>query len=435
MSAPILPGNNVQLSEEQLAAVKQIEESTLGGRLIFVTGRAGTGKSTLLRHLRETLPLKSVTLAPTGIAALNAGGQTIHSFFTFAPGPMDPETCEIPTFRPGAPKNRLVNALQLIFLDEISMVRADLLDAVNISLQQNRKTPYPFGGVPLVAFGDIWQLEPIVGNPAEREFLAHHFNSPFFFDSKITKDLGIDIIELKTVHRQANDPDFLYILDQIRAGDPQEIHMINQRVGPAQTEDTLTLTVTNARATLINNQRLMEIGYPERHYPAAIEGNFGRELPAEEVLRLKPGARVMFVRNGTEWVNGSLGTVIATDELSIRVELDADHKIVEVKREIWEKSRYTWDRIRNQITAEPIGSFTQYPLKLAWAITIHKSQGLTFDRIHIDLDRPAFSHGQIYVALSRCRTLAGLSLTREVTKDDLIVNPHVIEFASQAGLC
>jgi len=433
MSAPILP-SNIQLSDEQLAAVKQIEESTLGGRLIFVTGRAGTGKSTLLRHLRETLPLKSITLAPTGIAALNAGGQTIHSFFTFAPGPMDPETCDIPTFRPGAPKSRLVNALQLIFLDEISMVRADLLDAVNISLQRNRKTPYPFGGVPLVAFGDIWQLEPIVGNPAEREFLAHHFNSPFFFDSKITKDLGIDIIELKTVHRQANDPDFLYILDQIRAGDPQEIHMINQRVGPPQTEETLTLTVTNARANLINNQRLLEISYPERHYPAAIEGNFGKDLPAEEVLRLKPGARVMFVRNGTEWVNGSLGTVIATDETSIRVELDADHKIVEVKREIWEKSRYTWDRSRNQITAEPIGSFTQYPLKLAWAITIHKSQGLTFDRIHIDLDRPAFSHGQIYVALSRCRTLAGLSLTREVTNADLIVNPHVIEFASQAGL-
>lgn len=433
MSTPILPAN-IQLSEEQLAAVKQIEESTLGGRLIFVTGRAGTGKSTLLRHLRENLPYKSVTLAPTGIAALNAGGQTIHSFFTFAPGPMDPETCDIPTFRPGAPKSRLVNALQLIYLDEISMVRADLLDAVNISLQRNRKTPYPFGGVPLVAFGDIWQLEPIVGNPAEREFLAHHFNSPFFFDSKITKDLGIDVIELKTVHRQANDPDFLYVLDQIRAGDPQELHMINDRVGPAQTEETLTLTVTNARANLINNQRLLEIPYPERHYPAAVEGNFGKDLPAEELLRLKPGARVMFVRNGTEWVNGSLGTVIATDETSIRVEMDDDHKIVEVKREIWEKSRYNWDRARNQIVAEPIGSFTQYPLKLAWAITIHKSQGLTFDQIHIDLDRPAFSHGQIYVALSRCRTLAGLSLTRAVTNEDLIVNPHVIEFAANAGL-
>jgi ATP-dependent DNA helicase PIF1 len=210
--------------------------------------------------------------------------------------------------------------------------------------------------------------------------------------------------------------------------------MINARVGPAQSPETLTLTVTNARANLINNQRLLEIPYPERHYPAAVEGNFGKELPAEEVLRLKPGARVMFVRNGTEWVNGSLGTVIATDETSIRVELDADHKIVEVKREIWEKSRYIWDRSRNQITAEPIGSFTQYPLKLAWAITIHKSQGLTFDQIHIDLDRPAFSHGQIYVALSRCRTLAGLSLTRAVTNEDLIVNPHVLEFAAQAGL-
>ena len=433
MSHPV-PNQNLTLSEEQQAALKQIQESTLGGRLIFVTGRAGTGKSTLLRHLRDSITLKSVTVAPTGIAALNAGGQTIHSFFNFSLGPMDPETADIPTFRPGAPKNRLINALQLIFLDEVSMVRADLLDAINLSLQRNRKAPYPFGGVPLVAFGDIWQLEPIVGGPAEQEFLSHHYNSPFFFDSTIAKDIGIDVIELKTVHRQANDPDFLYILDQIRSGDPQEIGMINARVGQAKTEDTLTLTVTNARANLINNQRLMEISVPERHYLAKVEGNFGRELPAEEILRLKPGARVMFVKNGTEWVNGSLGTVIATDEFSARVELDQDHKIVEVKKELWEKSRYSWDRTRNQIVTEPVGSFSQLPLKLAWAITIHKSQGLTFDRIHIDLDRPAFSHGQVYVALSRCRTLDGMSLTRAVTNNDLIVNPHVLEFAGRAGL-
>jgi ATP-dependent exoDNAse (exonuclease V) alpha subunit len=423
-----------QLSTEQQAALQHIQQATLGGRLIFVTGRAGTGKSTLLRHLRANIPLKAATLAPTGIAALNAGGQTIHSFFNFPLGPIDPETSEIPVFKPGQPKSRLINALQLLYIDEISMVRADLLDAIHTSLQKNRKSPYPFGNIPIVAFGDIWQLEPVVGSPGEQEFLAHHFNSPFFFDSKTVKEVGIDVIELKTVHRQANDPEFLWILDQIRSGNPQELEIINQRVQPLNSPETLTLTVTNAKANSINSQNLSQIPSPERIYSAAVEGNFGRELPADEILRLKPGARVMFIRNGQEWVNGSLGTVIQAQDHTIAVMLDQDGKIVDVKREIWEKTRYSWDRNTQQIVSEPIGSFTQYPLRLAWAITIHKSQGLTFDRIHIDLDRPAFSHGQVYVALSRCRTLGGLSLTRSINQQDLIINPAVHHFAQQSGL-
>jgi len=432
MLTPFLP-EKTQLSEEQMNALDQIAHYATGGRLIFVTGRAGTGKSTLLRALKATFPGKAVILAPTGLAAVNAGGQTIHSFFNFPLGPLDPATSEIPLFRSGAPKSRLIKNLEAIFIDEISMVRADLLDAIDISLRKNRESDQPFGGVPIVAFGDIWQLEPVVAGNAEQEFLAHHYNSPFFFDSTVIKSIGIDIIELKTVHRQANDQEFLWLLDHIREGNPNELEHINARAEASPVEGTLNLTVTNAKAGAINNLRLLQINSPEHHYAAKIEGQFGRELPAEEILRLKPGARVMFIKNSTDWVNGSLGTVIQPSDDKVSVLLD-EGKTVEVGREVWEKNRYSWDRNRGQIVTEPIGSFTQYPLRLAWAVTIHKSQGLTFDRIHVELDRPAFSHGQIYVALSRCRSLAGLTLSRSIAPKEIIINHSVTEFAYSSGL-
>lgn len=432
MLTPFLP-EKMQLSEEQRNALDQIAHYAMGGRLIFVTGRAGTGKSTLLRALKSTFPGKAVILAPTGLAAVNAGGQTIHSFFNFPLGPLDPATSEIPLFRSGAPKSRLIKNLEAIFIDEISMVRADLLDAIDISLRKNRESDQPFGGVPIVAFGDIWQLEPVVAGNAEQEFLAHHYNSPFFFDSAVIKSIGIDIIELKTVHRQANDQEFLWLLDHIREGNPNELEHINARTDASPVEGTLNLTVTNAKAGAINNLRLLQINSPEHHYAAKIEGQFGRELPAEEILRLKPGARVMFIKNSTEWVNGSLGTVIQPSDDKVTVLLD-EGKTVEVGREVWEKNRYSWDRNRGQIVTEPVGSFTQYPLRLAWAVTIHKSQGLTFDRIHVELDRPAFSHGQIYVALSRCRSLAGLTLSREISPREIIINSSVTDFAFSSGL-
>ncbi len=423
----------LSLSPEQIDAVERITSHPIGSRLTFVTGRAGTGKSTLLRALMATFPGKAVVLAPTGLAAVNAGGQTIHSFFNLPIGPLDPATSEIPVFRAGSPKSNLVRSLDAIFIDEISMVRADLLDAIDESLRRNRASRLPFGGIPIISFGDVWQLEPVVAGPAEQEFLGHHYDGPFFFHSRVAKELGLDIIELHTVHRQATDPEFLYILDQLRRGNFENLDLLNNQVGPKVDAKALTLTVTNARARETNLRHLAQLPGSDRKYKAKVEGQFGRELPADEILCLKAGARVMFLKNSTEWVNGTLGTVREFNGTGVKVQLDSG-TTVQVGPETWERNRYSWDRDKRQIVSEPVGSFVQLPLRLAWAITIHKSQGLTFDSVHIDLDRPAFGHGQVYVALSRCRTRPGISLSRPILQREIICHPSVVEFADRAGL-
>ncbi len=423
----------VTLSEEQIFILDQIPDMPFGGRIIFVTGRAGTGKSTLLRALSAITPMKYAVLAPTGIAAINAGGQTIHSFFNFPLGPLDPETSEIPVFKVGGQKSKLIKELDLLIIDEVSMVRADLLDAIDVSLRRNRGRNEPFGGVTVVAFGDVWQLEPVVAGQAESEFLAHHYRSPFFFDSHIVRQVGMDVLELQTVHRQVTDPEFLWALDRLRVGDTGELNLFLDRVAQPLHSAALTLTTTNARANLINSTSLVKLPGSQRAYEAKIEGDFGKDLPADEILNLKPGAQVMFVKNSKQWVNGTLGHVTSVGDDEIKVQI-VDGEEVTVAREIWEKNRFTWDRSKSRIVTEPIGSFVQFPLRLAWAVTIHKSQGLTFDRLILDLDRKAFAHGQMYVALSRCRTAAGLSLSRPIDPNEIFVHERVQEFAREAGL-
>lgn len=400
--------------------------------MVFVTGRAGTGKSTLLRALSSVTDMKHVVLAPTGIAAINVGGQTIHSFFQLPLGPQEPGFTEIPEFRPSSPRHRVIKQLQLLVIDEISMVRADLLDAIDHSLRINRKRDEPFGGVTVVAFGDVWQLEPVVSGPAESEFLAHHYASPFFFDSRVCRQCGLDVYELKTVHRQASDQELLFALDRLRSGDPEPIHFFNSMVRDRE-KRTIVLTATNAKATQINFAELAQLPGAGQRYQAKVDGNFGKDLPAENMLHLKPGARVMFVRNGEKWVNGTLGTVTALAERSATIQKD-DGESVTVEPETWEKNRYGWDRANHRIVTEPIGSFVQLPLRLAWAVTVHKSQGLTLDRAHIDFDRKAFAHGQVYVALSRCRSSVGMSLARKIQADELVVSEAVLEFAQRAGI-
>ncbi len=426
-------GTGFELSTDQEGALAAIPDVSTYGRCIFITGRAGTGKSTVLRRFIEATPMKAVVLAPTGLAAVQVGGQTIHSFFNFPLGPIqcDPET--VPLFKKGQAKRRLIEALDCVVIDEVSMVRADIMDAIDYSLRRNReRMQEPFGGVTMVCFGDLMQLEPVVQSGADEEMMADRYESPFFFDSKAVRETSLDVYELTTVHRQKEDEEYLWALNRLREGNTDELGLFNARVGAEiGTEGVVTLTATNGRAGSINLQRLAKLTGRPTIFKATMQGNFGRETPTEEVLALKPGAQVMFVKNGRGWVNGSLGEVTEVEAERVKVKLfeGGEHW---VEPETWDKKRYTWDRYSSRISSEGVGSFTQIPLRLAWALTIHKSQGLTLDKVRLDLDRPAFSHGQAYVALSRCRTLSGLSLVRALEPRDVIVVERALAFAAQS---
>ena len=438
MSSDLVPAriadqDAVALSPDQAFAVNTILTAK-EQRVVFVTGKAGTGKSTVLRQVVESGLMQMVVLAPTGLAALNVGGQTIHSFFGFKLGPLDENPDLMHMWKPHGQKHKLVQKLEAIVIDEVSMVRADLMDAIDFSLRMNLRSNLPFAGKTLIVFGDLWQLEPVVAGNAETEFLGSRYASPFFFDSKVVRNTGMDVVELTTVHRQKDDQEFLWALNRIRKGEIEDLELFNSRVGASlQAEHVLTLTATNARASAINMTALARLPFPQSSYEGHIEGDFGRDLPAEQNLVLKPGAQVMFVKNGKEWVNGTLGTVVTAEQDRVIVHTQ-DGVTADVVPETWEKYKYTFDRSSERIEAEPVGTYKQLPLRLAWAVTIHKAQGLTFDHLRLDMDRRAFAHGQLYVALSRCRTLAGLSLVKPVTKEDVQVNMRIWEFERAAGL-
>ena len=425
----------IELSPDQRAAVDSIPDMPTYGRCIFITGRAGTGKSTVLRRFVGTTPLQTVVLAPTGLAAVQVGGQTIHSFFNFPLGPLQSDPDTVPLFKKGQPKRRLMEKLECLVIDEVSMVRADVMDAIDYSLRRNRERPdEPFGGVTVLCFGDLMQLEPIVKAGADQEMMADRFESPFFFDSRSVREASLDVFELTTVHRHRDDAEFLFALNRVREGHTDELGLFNARVGAdIGTEGVVTLTATNRRAGSINLQRLAGLPGAATVYRAVIQGKFGRETPTEELLSLKAGAQVMFVKNGRYWVNGSLGEVTELEAGRARVKLFEGDEVW-AEPETWERKRYAWDSHAGRISSEPVGSFTQIPLKLAWALTIHKSQGLTLEKVRIDLDRPAFSHGQVYVALSRCRNLAGVSLARPLAESDVVVAERAAEFGSTARM-
>jgi ATP-dependent exoDNAse (exonuclease V) alpha subunit len=397
---------------------------------LFVTGRAGTGKSTLLVGLKEMLVDEAVVLAPTGLAAVNVGGQTIHSFFALPPRLIRPD--DIRRSRNG----RLMRRLKFLIIDEVSMVRSDLMWAIDQSLRVNRGRPRePFGGVRLALFGDLHQLPPVVNEAEIAEHLEGQHGGPFFFSiDALREGAGTALIELSQVFRQ-KDEALIGVLNRIREGGAgsDDLTVLNARVHPIRTlsegEPFVILTPTNAAAGRINAAYLAALPGEPRVYQAATTGEFNQAAhPTEETLALKRGAKVMLLRNDADrrWVNGTIARISRLE--AERVFIDVGGEEYEIEQASWETRRYAYDKAEEKIVETVIGTFRQYPVRLAWALTIHKSQGLTLDKVYIDLGRGTFAHGQAYVALSRCRTLEGLALARQLRPSDILFDPAAMGY-------
>jgi ATP-dependent DNA helicase PIF1 len=404
---------------------------------IFITGKAGTGKSTLLNHFRRTTGKEVAVLAPTGVAALNIEGQTIHSFFNFKPNITLEKIKKV-----SGSDGRIYKEFDTIIIDEVSMVRADLLDCVEKSLRLNGPSRKKwFGGIQMVFIGDLYQLPPVV-TTVEKEIFCHRYETPYFFSAQVFKEETFDMeyIELEKVYRQT-EPDFIALLNAIRNGTctNEDIEKLNgnYRPGylPPDDKFCITLTSTNDLAAERNLEKLDELSGDIMEFDGAISGRFDRSsFPTDGSLKLKAGAQVMLVNNDKfgRWVNGSLGMVVGIGEddegeRAVLVDLQ-DGAIVFVTPHTWEIFEYLYDRSTKQIATRKAGSFTQYPLRLAWAVTIHKSQGKTFDNVVIDIGRGAFAHGQVYVALSRCASFGGIVLTKEITKNHIRMDWRVVKF-------
>lgn len=402
---------------------------------MFITGRAGTGKSTLLQLFKKTSDRNVVVLAPTGIAALNVKGQTIHSFFGFPPKFLHPS--EI-----GKRRNRsLYMKLDILIIDEISMVRADMLDNIDRFLRINRNNPEPFGGVKVLFFGDLFQLPPVIATPEERHYLQEHYETPYFYSAHVfNREYGVQIHELTEVLRQT-DGAFIHLLDRIRLRemDYDDLVVLNEQHQPNFEDDDYYITLCSRKfqAQQINRNQLDRLASEEFTYLATVSGDFSdRQFPTQLALKLRVGAQIMFIKNDPKrrFVNGTIGKIVALEVDLIKVSIKNEHgeyHFIDVETNEWEIIKYRLDPKTNKIKAEPIGTFKQYPLKLAWAMTIHKAQGKTFDRVIIDLGKGAFESGQTYVALSRCRTLEGIILKQPLRPQDIMVDPTIAEFYQQ----
>jgi len=394
------------------------------GVSLFLTGKAGTGKTTFLRDIDIHCNKRHVVLAPTGVAAVNAGGVTIHSFFQLPFDPYLPDVKDLvteyqmPESRKSLSRTKLdiIRTLELLIIDEVSMVRADLLDAIDMSLRRHRRSSLPFGGVQLLLIGDVHQLSPVV-TEHERPYMEQVYSSPYFFNSKALQRIPYVTIELTTVYRQ-QDSDFVRLLNNVRDGrlDADTLSLLNSRVGVPQ-KGAITLTTHNRQADAINQRHMKALKGESRIMEAVVDGNFPEaSMPLERSLELKVGERVMFVKNDStgrhSYYNGKIATItgfVSGDDYDLVQVVDDDGDTIDVGRESWENVRYEIDK-EGSIVQVVDGTFHQYPLRPAWAVTIHKAQGLTFDRVTIDA-ADAFAFGQVYVALSRCRTLQGLTLS------------------------
>ena len=417
----------ISLSAEQAEVFAAIEGTKQN---LFITGRAGTGKSTLLNHLSWNTSKQIVIAAPTGVAALNVGGQTIHSLFRLPIGVIADHVIDQPDS-----VRKILNTIDTLVIDEVSMVNADLMDAIDRSLRQARQRPNDtFGGVQIVLFGDPYQLAPVPGDSDERAYFADTYRSLWFFDAKVWRDADLRIFELTEIHRQ-HDADVKHMLNAVRHGQVTAeiagaLNAAGARTPPR--DGVITLATRNDAVNRINAEALKRLSGRALTAKADVTGDFGgRTFPADETLELKVGAQVMFLRNdaghegGPRWVNGSIGTVTKIDST---VFVDIDGETHEVEPAIWEKFKYSYNPTTKKLSKDVVAEFTQFPLRLAWAVTIHKSQGATYERAIVDLGARVFSPGQTYVALSRLTSLDGLYLSRPLRPSDIIVDPNVRRF-------
>jgi len=426
---------SIEINDQFRRALEIIEQTD---RNVFITGRAGTGKSTLLDYFRHTTKKKIVVLAPTGVAALNVKGQTIHSFFRFKPG-ITPDG--VKKLRSDGDNELIYPELDTIVIDEISMVRADLLDCVDRFLRMNgREADKPFGGIQMVFIGDLYQLPPVVTS-GEKEVFKSFYQTPYFYGARVFDSFEMDFVELEKIYRQS-DEQFINLLNTIRNNSiaAEGIELLNQRYQPEfeppPDDFYVYLTTTNRLAEEINSKCLAALRGRLRTFAGSIEGEFGQEyLPTKIELHVKVGAQIMMLNNDIEgrWVNGSIGKITGITENRngedvIVAEL-SNGDSVEIVPFTWEIYHFFVDG--GQLRSEVVGTFTQYPLMLAWAVTIHKSQGKTFDRVIVDIGSGTFAHGQMYVALSRCTTLEGIILKRPVLKKHIWTNYQVMDFLTK----
>ena len=435
--------SQIDLENEEMQKALQIIQFTR--RSLFLTGKAGTGKSTFMRHIAATIKKKHIILAPTGIAAINAGGSTLHSFFKLPFHPLLPTDKRYSarnirdTLKYNGEKTKLLREVELIIIDEISMVRADIIDFIDKVLRiYNRNMREPFGGKQLLLVGDIYQLEPVIKED-ERQLLRPFYPSCFFFDAHVFREMQLIAVELKKVYRQ-RDAQFISLLDHIRTSQVSDtdLRLLNARVNAeiGTEEGRLSITLSGRRDTVdyINEKQLNTLPDQPTIFYGHIEGEFPESsLPTPIELEVKTGAQVLFIKNDKErrWVNGTLGTIIGfgDEEDGIIYVRTEDGRDFDVEREIWSNVRYTFNEKEQKIEEEEIGSYQQFPLRLAWAITVHKSQGLTFNNVKIDFTGGVFAGGQTYVALSRCTSLQGISLQEPIRRENIFVRTEVTNFA------
>ena len=425
--------DDLEFNDSFVQAYDALENSSNN---VFLTGRAGTGKSTLLQYFRDNTVKGVVVLAPTGVAAVNVKGQTIHSFFRFKPD-VTPES--VPLIKLRKKQIEIYKKCMTIIIDEISMVRADLLDCVDIFLRiYGNDSQAPFGGIQMIFIGDPYQLPPVVPR-SDKELFNGHYASPYFFDAKIFAELDMQMIELDKVYRQKDDG-FVKLLNTIRNKTAEDKHLklLNQRYNPqfkpSPHDFYIHLTTTNAMADSVNKEHLNRLSTESETFEGDLLGDFAeRSLPTHLSLTLKVGAQVMLLNNDSlgRWVNGSIGKIVSLSGIdgnqAIRVELSGG-AVVEITPFTWEVFRFFFDEEAKMIDSENVGSFMQYPVRLAWAVTIHKSQGKTFTKVVVDIGRGTFAHGQAYVALSRCTHFEGLILKKPILRHHIILDQNVVAF-------